>query len=322
MKKSIFTHLAKYFTSQYENVANRSIAYLLNEYSAARDALKILLAIEEVPRIYETEQATGENGRPDITGLNSSGQKSVIIEGKFWAKLTDHQPVNYLKELDENGKLLFLAPVQRLLSLGTEVKNRIGSSDDRIIIQSWGNFLQIIENENSKDFNKQLESDLTQIKALCEQMESLGLPPLNHSDLDPMNGKLMIHFANIIDECNPILRNWDETDFTRLNTTSTKYGYGFYFKAFGLGCYLCFDCERWNEYNTHTPFWLKVDHWQDTEIQNKIPHLLKIYDSGNSYDLYYGITIKPGMDKEDVVHTIIEKTKGVLCFLNENITNG
>ena len=31
--------------------------------------------------------------------LDANGQKIVIIEGKFWANLTENQPVNYLKEL-------------------------------------------------------------------------------------------------------------------------------------------------------------------------------------------------------------------------------
>lgn len=51
---------------------------------------------------FVTELATKSNGRPDVTGLQ------IIIEGKFWTNLTDNQPVNYLKELSGNRRLLFL----------------------------------------------------------------------------------------------------------------------------------------------------------------------------------------------------------------------
>ena len=70
------------------NVANSSIAYLLNEYSASQEALKIILGVTNVPTYYVTELSTDSNGRPDVTGLDCDGSKSVIIEGKFWANLT------------------------------------------------------------------------------------------------------------------------------------------------------------------------------------------------------------------------------------------
>ncbi len=34
MEKSLLAHIAKNFISEYENVANSSIAYLLNEYKS------------------------------------------------------------------------------------------------------------------------------------------------------------------------------------------------------------------------------------------------------------------------------------------------
>ena len=39
MQKSLLTHIASKFISEYENVANSSVAYLLNEYSAGRSGI-------------------------------------------------------------------------------------------------------------------------------------------------------------------------------------------------------------------------------------------------------------------------------------------
>lgn len=54
MQKSLLTHIASNFISEYENVANSSIAYLLNEYSSACEVLKNILGFSEAPKYYQT----------------------------------------------------------------------------------------------------------------------------------------------------------------------------------------------------------------------------------------------------------------------------
>ena len=130
MQKSLLTHIASKFISEYENVANSSVAYLLNEYPAAQVALKNNTDVDKVPTHYITELSTTVNGRPDVTGLDIDDRKVIIIEGKFWANLTQNQPNNYLKELADGGKLLFLAPDKRLSSLKVDIRKRLNGEND------------------------------------------------------------------------------------------------------------------------------------------------------------------------------------------------
>jgi len=322
MPKSILAHIASGFIPEYENVANSSIAYLLNEYPVSHDALKSVLDLEEVPRNYETERATESNGRPDVTGFNVNHEAAVIIEGKFWANLTDNQPGNYLDELTENGKLLFLAPETRLESLRLEIKKRLNGEDDRVVVCSWNNFLDLIEIENNKSHNHHLASDLSQIKELCQQMDAVGMPPLSKSDLDPMNGRVASQFSDVIRECNSIIREWDHSDFSGLSTTRTMYGYGFYFRVYNFGCCLSFDTHKWFTKATHTPIWLSIKEISDAsewETSFKINHTLNDFDPENSYDDEYGISLKSGWDKNQVVNHIVDRTKEVLEVLNDRI---
>lgn len=256
MKKSLLTHIASNFISEYENVANSSVAYLLNEYPQAQAALKNLLGIKEVPRYYITELSTTANGRPDVTGLDADGNKTIIIEGKFWANLTSNQPDNYLKELSPHGKLLFLVPSKRLVSLEVEVNKR--SQNEKIFISSWDMFLSLVEKENGKDYNQYLASDLTQMKELCNKMDEEGMPPLSMSDLDPMNRRRSVHFSDVINECNTILRGWENADFSGLKTQSQTYGHGFYFRSYNFSCFLSFDNLNWCTKDNHTPIWLDI----------------------------------------------------------------
>lgn len=320
MQKSLLAHIASNFISEYENVANSSIAYLLNEYPESRVALKNILDVDKVPTHYLTELSTTSNGRPDVTGFDVDGNKTIIIEGKFWANLTQNQPINYLKELSDDGKLLFLAPDKRLGSLKIDISKRLDGGSDKIILSSWEKFLSLIEKENSKNYNHHLSSDLTQMKELCLKMDTEGMPPISLSDIDPMNGRRVSQFSDIIDECNPILRGWKHTDFTGLKTQGKKYGHGFYFRGYDFTCFLSFDSYSWYVNDNHTPIWLQIKNqeWQETEIIN---HTLNYFDSANSFGNNYGIVLHTGMDKGQVVSHIVNKVKEVLEYLSNRLLN-
>ncbi len=319
MQESLLSYIASNFISQYENVANSSVTYLLNKYPAARKVLQEILSISSVPTHYLTELPTKSNGRPDITGLDDAGNKLVIIEGKFWANLTDNQPENYLNELSIGGVLLFLVPDKRLKSLGVEIEKRLNGKDERIVIKSWSAFLELVEIENNKNHDNQLASDLMQLKELCKKMDEEGMPPLSMSDLDPMNGRLAYQFVDIIDECYTRIKLWNQSDFKGLNRTPSKYGHGFYFKAYDLTCSLYFSSYDWFRKEGHTPIWLSIKdlNWQKDD---------RFYYAINSDDAYnekdhtlYAIQLRPGMDKNDVVDHIVNEVNMVLLRIKENI---
>jgi hypothetical protein len=319
----ILAYIASNFIAQYENVANSSVTYLLNEYPAARLALKNILGVSQVPEYYQSELSTTSNGRPDITGLDVNGNKKVIIEGKFWANLTPNQPNNYLKELAEGGKMLFLAPGKRVKSLRVEIARRLKGEDKRIVVSSWDDFLALIERANVEPYNHYLNADLLQIKELCRKMDEEGMPPLSASDLDPMNGRVASQFADVIDECNPILREQERYNFKGLKTTATKYGHGFYFRAYEFGCFLGFDSKKWFTKDNHTPIWLNIKRdtgatWADDE---RIARGLRYFDADNAYGNDYGIELQPGMDKSQVINQIVDKVTEVIKYLHDRLAN-
>jgi len=322
MQKSLLTHIANNFITEYENVANSSISYLLNSYPVACNALKYTLGVDSVPSLYMTEVSGLLNkSRPDITGLDSEGNKSVIIEGKFWANLTEHQPESYMNELSANGKLLFLAPDKRISSLKIDINNRIGREDSRIVICSWNEFLKSIEIENQKEHNNHLTSDLYQLKELCSKMDVDGMPPLSNSDLDPMNGRINYQLISLLDECHSKLKRWDEADFNKMQKSSTKFGHGFYFKAYGFGCRLYFSSHKWFVRTIQAPFWLTIQTNKFQQSQ-KISNALQRYDSDNSIIdengvASFGIKLLPGMDKNQAINHIENEVRNVLSYLKQ-----
>jgi len=71
-------------------------------------------------------QVGGEDaGRPDLVGINGAGKQVLLVEAKFWAGLTDKQPLVYLDRLPPGGALLVIAPAGRSTLLWAELRKRL-----------------------------------------------------------------------------------------------------------------------------------------------------------------------------------------------------
>ena len=58
----------------------------------------------------------------------------MLIEAKFWAGLTDNQPIAYLERLPSNtpSALLFIAPTARLEILWNELRRTVAKSQSKM----------------------------------------------------------------------------------------------------------------------------------------------------------------------------------------------
>jgi len=223
-----------------------------------------------------------------------------------------------------DGKLLFLAPDKRIAPLELDIQHRLNDVEDnsRVVICSWSKLLNLIDVENNKNHDHHLASDLIQIKQLCQRMDEEGMPPLSMSDLDPMNGKRAWQFADLIDECNSLLRRWKHSSFKGLNTTPRKGEYGFYFKGHDILCYLSFSNYDWYTKESQTPIWLAI-HNRHTPHPEKIYPILNRFDPEHSYQEgrkdKLGIILKTGMDKDQIVKHTVSIVKEAVEFIHAEL---
>lgn len=99
--QTVFSHIIqKRFSQVNEDVATDALAYVLESSEAARRGMMMLLRglVPEMPPLRFVTQRTKAAIRPDMWGL-SELEPRVFVENKFWAGLTDNQPVSYLKQL-------------------------------------------------------------------------------------------------------------------------------------------------------------------------------------------------------------------------------
>lgn len=127
---SVLGHLALAFAPSPENLATEALAYVLGRSRSARDTLSglawDLTSLPPTPLVFHTQAGRSDGSIPDLVGEDVYGNQHLVIEAKFWAGLTDRQPINYLDRLPTPGGLvLVIAPERRFETLWPELQQRI-----------------------------------------------------------------------------------------------------------------------------------------------------------------------------------------------------
>ena len=118
-ESTLLSFIAQRHTMGLEDVATDALFFILSRSTSAREALSDFLQDEHGPTPIAQAQpwATDEHGAiPDLACLDGDGNLVALIESKFWAPLTHHQPVTYWQGLPTHRRavLLFLAPDYRV----------------------------------------------------------------------------------------------------------------------------------------------------------------------------------------------------------------
>ena len=338
MKSRLLSHIALKFAKHPENVANESLCFILNADMQAPK--KLLAAIKRQDLAdsiisFRSELSTEDNGRPDVAGVGADGRLPLIVEGKFWASLTDNQPTNYLKELDANGVLIFACPESRTSCLKDELEERTqlefeyvdtaffraAHNDQTLVIIDWLSILSIIDEYASLN-NTVLSNDIHQLKALCSQMDGEGFHPLSQSDLNEHHGRLCDQLSATIDLARERLRSREYCDFSGVKASAWRLGYGFFVKLHAFGCQVYFSTKGWYSYETKTPYWIGVQSsdWKpDKSILDRFNTIEK-YSGRVHFDgsqVHIAIPMKTGLDQEQLTEHIAAEVDGVSAVLGE-----
>lgn len=124
---TLFSHFAA-SSGAPEKHATDALCYILEHSRTARATLRQFIQQTgvELPSAihYESQVVCSDGCIPDVVGFDSDGHRHVILDGKFYAKLTSHQPASYVQSLSETapGIVLFVAPSVRLPNLWRELQ--------------------------------------------------------------------------------------------------------------------------------------------------------------------------------------------------------
>ena len=339
---TLLAHVAARFGTGQEDLATEALNYILNSSSVARMAFVRFLSpagLSSETRLTFRTQASGVDGdRPDLIGTNESGEETLIVESKFWATLTDKQPVAYLKRLGENGGkiLLFLVPAKRIELIWDQLMQRVQSAELQIVMDERstqkfpvarveGNLVLAACTLNSAlaQLMKAVEdagegrivSDIRQLQGLCSKLEQATFEPIRSEEISPEIAKRITQYDSLMgDVIQQLVITQLVTDVGRKVAGTAWYGYHITFAGLEKAR-LAFTVWLWSRHAA-TPLWLTLPAPAArylTHVKDRRPLEVVLEGQGAHVPLYLPV----GVEREQVVQALVDQMERLAALLQD-----
>ena len=194
-ESTLLSFIAQRHTIGLEDVATDALFFILSHSSFAKEAMSEFLGDKHGPLPIAKAQpwSTDAHGAiPDLACYDEDGNLVVLIESKFWAPLTHHQPVTYWQGLPAHKRavLLFIAPDYRVDqgTLWDELEVRLrdaghelspadrdngliaaSSKDDqrRLMLTTWQSLLDRMAQRAKEDGDTQACFEIAELQGLA-----------------------------------------------------------------------------------------------------------------------------------------------------------
>lgn len=330
-RRTLLAKLAPLFRGQTENVAVEALGHILSGSKPARRAVSDVLRaggadIGEV--VQARTQATGEGGtRPDLVGFDEGGAERLLIEAKFWAGLTDNQPVSYLRRLATGGgdpcALLFVAPAARLEPLWNELFRLVSEAglapilredatelrsaevDDTtfLVLTSWRHLLRRMEAQVGAAGESRTETDIRQLQGLAEQQDDEAFLPLRPEEFGPEFPRRLRNLRRLVDAATDRARKNEIVRTKGIRVAPRANGYGRYVRIGNETPWFGIHYGLWAR-TRPTPLWLC--------FSNGAPESLKGHDdpqvfNGRDVPIYLPVA----EEYDAVLDAVVERLKEI-----------
>lgn len=280
-KLTLLAQLSRKFSQHPELVATEALGHILTASEPAREALQDVLQSYRMDigtiATVQTEVTGDEGERPDLVCYDQSGKERLLIEAKFWAGLTDNQPVTYLRRLRDvrASALLVVAPFQRFEELWPELLRRVSETDDiklteggkdrearwtsagkhrRLILTSWRMLLSTLASRTNAAGDIQTSNDIQQLQGLADLQDSEAFLPLRPEQLGPEFPRLYRHLIQLVDDA---AKRIFETEWAAKKGMHRKWqnsGLIHYMNLGGFNSWFGMKYDYWVNYR-QTPLW-------------------------------------------------------------------
>jgi len=333
MSGGILAHLGRRMTKQQELLATEGLAYLLQNSEACTGVLRRLASQAQcgLPQVikYRPEISGDDRDRPDVVGFDDQLKEVAILEGKFYAGLTDNQPNTYLSRLSNagGGLLLFVVPELRLARLWKEVTARAGqefalerTGEDAgtiahlkvlpnvtLMMVSWRELLDAMM-AAARSGAEAITADIYQLQVLCDRIQGEAFLPFSSSEVTGLNQPIRHRdLCNLVDAIVASLKSSGRVSHEGLNATPQRLGYIRYIwlgaKKNEFGAYLGLRYDLWQSTGGN-PIWLGV---QDADAMILRPVFqriaakldLTVFDEGKRTAV--ALPMRSGLEFEELV---------------------
>ena len=367
---TVLSHIVtKRLSAEKENIATEVLAFILgSNQSAKKGMIKLLKAIAPtMPDLVFKTQMQANIILPDVSDMDSKTQMKegsiqpdmwgyqgdkprVYIENKFWAGLTENQPIAYLKHLSKCTQpsiLLVVVPEVREQTVWHELNRRLikegipaikTDSPSGIVhtaetgigpiiaLTSWTKLIAFLELELADE--PSARSDLLQLKALCEAEDSDAFAPLSAEDIsDQRTPKLLLQLSAAVEGAVKLGITENILDTKGLMPQSSSERIGRYIKFNStpkIIVWVGINFILWKKYGS-TPLWVL---FFPTELKKSQAAKLLLEEwsakNGNfrhNNEIVIPIDLPTGEDKDQVIRSILDQFKNIIAVYNQSIIN-
>ena len=348
--QTVFSHIVqKRFSNVNEDVATDALSFILHSSESARNGMMKFLRgiVADMPDLQFRTQQTEGSVRPDMWGFHEA-EPRVFIENKFWAGLTENQPVSYLRQLAEHTQptvLLVVVPDAREQTLWRELVRRLedagisvaardpaaGIVDSMatgigpiLALTSWTKLFAALEFEAADDPGSR--SDLLQLRALCDAADSEAFVPVSSEEVtDQRTPAFMLQLSSIVQASVELAVTEGVLNIRGFMPQASWERIGRYASLSdeqGVGAWLGIHFGLWKTHGG-TPLWLVFapSEWSRADDVRLLlePWAAKkgIPTTRHSDEFAVPVDIAVGEDKDQVVRVIVDRLKEIAAVLSE-----
>ena len=322
--------IAQRHTIGLEDVATDALCFILSGSQAARGALSDFLGDGNglLPVAKAEPWAADAHGSvPDLACLDDEDDVVALIESKFWAHRTRHQPITCWEGLPDRKRsvLLFLAPeyrinhsslwaelVQRLQNAGHELDAAeehesliiagAKAGQRRLILTSWRLLLDRMSQRALEEKDWQAAFEIAELQGLSESAIAGDSPQRD---------------ANLKRLMRDAIRRLEQSGWANTSGLSVGQGFGFYVRYLRLAgafAWLGIDYKAM-EVMPDKPLWLSFysDNGQVPvdEVRERLGDLGKPGLEWRSQEVSVPIPLPPGADREATLDAIVVEMERV-----------
>jgi hypothetical protein len=336
---SLFGHLALKFGSQPENLATEALGYVLAKSSSARRgflaSFGVGATVASLDLRFETQHTSDEQGRPDLAGMDEGGGLRVLVEAKFWAGFTAHQPVDYLDQLQTAGVLVVICPRMRVAYVWRELLARLRAAKrefeekaapgdvghlivggKHLVLQSWSRALGAIRHELSGE--PDLLADVVQLDGLCARMDFAAFIPMTSEELTSNVYRRVHEFGLIVDALAAAAIAEGIMSKKGARATAANGWYGTYGRLRGAFVLLHASTNKWTLLGP-SPLWLTVfgSNWtSDPGPAKKQLAAYEVANPGSVHQDWKGyatvmLRVPAGAERDDVIASALDQLRAI-----------
>jgi hypothetical protein len=327
---TLLSFIARYHTNMREDVATDALSFILSHSEAAQEALSEFLSSEESGPLsidkVESRVTIASGAIPDLRCLDKNNGLVAVIESKFYADLTNNQPVAYWNELpaDTPSVLLVVAPegradylwnqlVTRLRSAGHEL-GMVQRTDDlitttalggqrRLMLTNWKTLLDRIAQNAWAERDWRASFEIAELQGLADNIIA-GDDPQSDAGLKRLIGSAIVRVRQ---------SGWANTTGLGVGQLAAHY-YGRYLHLAGNFAWLGIEYKALQQMRDK-PLWLLFFHrdynrLDDSELRSRLEGLMSRLD-WRANTVCVPIELTTGADSQATLNSVVDQLEHI-----------